>query len=141
MLMSPSGFCFANLVQHWGSSLGHMFSSDSGFLAPFLGKILPWLYYESPLWTLFGFVGNFLFTSRFIVQWWVSEKHKKIVVPAAFWYLSFWGSVIQLIYLLHVDKAPLILSYFFLPFMNFRSLVLHLREARGEKVEDIDPLE
>jgi lipid-A-disaccharide synthase-like uncharacterized protein len=106
--------------------------SDSGvFLKPFLDSVLPWLYYDSKFWTAFGLMGNLLFASRFVVQWLYSEKRKELVVPAIFWHLSFWGSVIALIYAFHVDKLPVILGYFFLPILYARNLVLLARGKRS----------
>ena len=110
-----------------------MLTSDTGFLAPYLSHFLPWLYMESFSWTLLGYVASIMFSARFVIQWYLSEKHKQIIVPASFWYLSLAGSVLQLIYLFHVDKAPLILSYICLPFLNARSLIIHLREDSKEK--------
>jgi lipid-A-disaccharide synthase-like uncharacterized protein len=101
-----------------------------GFLSPVLGSFVPWLYHESLFWTAFGLTGNLLFASRFIVQWLYSEKRRELVVPSIFWHLSFWGSVIALIYSFHVDKLPVILGYFFLPLLYARNLVLL---ARGKQ--------
>lgn len=101
-----------------------------GFLQPFLGPLVPWLYWDSVYWTVFGLLGNGLFSSRFVIQWLTSERRKQLVVPAVFWHLSFWGSLISLIYSLHIDKLPVILSFAFLPFLYGRNLIL-LRRTRG----------
>jgi len=102
--------------------------SDEGmFLEPFLGALLPWLYVDSGWWTAFGLAGNLMFSSRFVVQWLYSEKLKRVVVPRVFWHLSFWGSVIALVYAFHVDKLPVILGYFFLPPLYARNLYLLYR--------------
>lgn len=105
-------------------------NDPNGFLQPLFDPMVPWLYYESILWTAFGLIGNVLFSLRFVVQWLYSEKRKELVVPSIFWHLSFWGSVIALIYAFHVDKLPIILGYFFLPILYGRNLVLL---ARGKK--------
>jgi lipid-A-disaccharide synthase-like uncharacterized protein len=99
-------------------------TTSSGFLEPYLGTHMSWLYYDSYWWTGFGLIGNMLFGSRFIVQWLVSEKHNKIVVPSVFWHLSFWGSCIALIYGFHVDRLPIILGYLAGPLIYGRNLVL-----------------
>lgn len=83
-----------------------------------------WFYQESWWWMAFGLVGNFLFGSRFFVQWLLSERHKRLVVPPVFWHLSFWGSVVNLIYAFHVDKLPIILGFIFLPVLYARNLIL-----------------
>jgi lipid-A-disaccharide synthase-like uncharacterized protein len=106
--------------------------STSSFLQPWLEPLLGrWLYVDSGLWTVVGFLGAAIFGSRFVLQWLQSEKEKKLVVPWYFWHLSFWGSVLNLLYFLHLDKAPLILGNCFLPFLYGRN-ILFLR-AGGEK--------
>jgi lipid-A-disaccharide synthase-like uncharacterized protein len=108
--------------------------SEAGvFLKPLLNSLVPWLYYESPFWTVFGLVGNFLFSLRFVIQWLHSEKRKELVVPDVFWHFSLWGSVITLIYAFHVDKLPVILGYVFLPILYARSLVLLSRGKRQRR--------
>ncbi|QQR74667.1 MAG: lipid-A-disaccharide synthase N-terminal domain-containing protein [Holophagales bacterium] len=97
---------------------------EGAFLEPWLGRLLPLLYVDSGWWTAFGLIGNALFSSRFVIQWLHSEKKKELVVPPIFWHLSFWGSVISLVYALHVDKLPIILGYAFLPVLYARNLVL-----------------
>ena len=97
---------------------------NAGLLAPLLSGIFPWLYADSRWWTILGLAGNAIFSSRFIIQWLASEKKKSLHVPPIFWHLSFWGSVLSLIYALHIDKLPIILSFAFLPFLYFRNLIL-----------------
>lgn len=50
------------------------------------------------LWLTVGFGGQLLFGARFLVQWLVSEKQRRSVIPVAFWYLSIGGSVLLLAY-------------------------------------------
>lgn len=107
-----------------------------GFLEPYLGHYMGWFYADSSWWTAIGLLGNIMFSARFLVQWYVSEKSKKLVVPPLFWHLSFWGSIINLIYGLHVDKLPIILGYVFLPFINGRNLILLWR---GNKQKSAAP--
>src|SRR5262245_37777046 len=108
-----------------------MNSNNGTFLQPYLGVWLPFLYTSSFWWTIFGFAGNFLFSSRFFFQWIASEKSKKVIVPAHFLYLSFWGSVINLIYALHIDNAPIIFGVVALPIIYGRNLFL-LHSVNGE---------
>jgi lipid-A-disaccharide synthase-like uncharacterized protein len=104
----------------------------TGFLEPLLGSAAPWLYVDSAWWTTIGLVGNGLFGSRFLIQWLHSERSKRLVVPPVFWYLSFWGSVISLLYALHIDKLPVILGCAFLPFVYARNLRFLRREQLAE---------
>lgn len=56
-------------------------------------------------WVLIGFLGQFLFMMRFVVQWVHSERLKKSVVPVAFWFFSLGGGTILLIYAIY-QKDP-----------------------------------
>src|SRR5215467_8400325 len=113
-----------------------MTNLTTGLLEPVLGHSLPWLYHESHWWTAFGLCGTFLFGSRFLIQWLQSERHQRLIVPPLFWHLSFWGSVISLIYSFHVDKLPVILSYLFLPIIYFRNLRLLRRNTESAGADD-----
>ncbi len=53
------------------------------------------------LWLTVGLLGQLMFTARFLVQWWASEKAGRSVVPLAFWYFSILGSLIVLAYGIH----------------------------------------
>lgn len=52
-------------------------------------------------WLAIGFLGQALFSARFIVQWLSSEKLKKSVIPQAFWYFSVAGGCTLLAYAVH----------------------------------------
>jgi len=62
------------------------------------------------LWVLVGVGGQLMFTARFLLQWWASEKAGKSVVPVAFWYFSIGGSLIVLAYGLHKLDPVIILG-------------------------------
>lgn len=51
-------------------------------------------------WLFIGLAGQLLFCIRFLVQWIVSEKQKKSVIPISFWYFSLGGAAILLAYAL-----------------------------------------
>lgn len=56
---------------------------------------------HDPLWLALGFFGQALFFARFFVQWLASERHRKSVVPTAFWFFSLGGGAVLLIYAIH----------------------------------------
>jgi lipid-A-disaccharide synthase-like uncharacterized protein len=56
-----------------------------------------------------GFVGQALFTARFLVQWWVSERKHDSVIPIAFWWLSLFGGTALLAYAIS-RRDPVIIS-------------------------------
>ena len=51
------------------------------------------------VWKVVGWLGNLVFSSRFLVQWYVTEKKRRVVVPQAFWWLS--GRLADFSLLLH----------------------------------------
>jgi lipid-A-disaccharide synthase-like uncharacterized protein len=53
------------------------------------------------VWVAIGFLGQFAFASRFLVQWAASERAQRVVVPKLFWYLSLAGGLILLAYAVH----------------------------------------
>jgi lipid-A-disaccharide synthase-like uncharacterized protein len=106
------------------------------FLQPYLQSWVPWLYGHSYWWTILGFFGNALFSSRFFLQWLASEKKRCLVVPGYFWHLSFWGSVLNLIYAFHIDNAPIIFGVIALPFIYGRNLVLLGRTRKPEEAAE-----
>ena len=68
---------------------------------------------------ILGFIGQFFFSMRFIVQWIASEKKKQSVVPLSFWVFSIVGSSLLLIYAIYrrdpvfiLGQAPNLLIYF-----------------------------
>ena len=56
---------------------------------------------DATIWLMVGFAGQTLFGSRFLVQWFVSEREKRSVIPIAFWYLSLAGGVTLLSYAIY----------------------------------------
>jgi lipid-A-disaccharide synthase-like uncharacterized protein len=52
-------------------------------------------------WLIIGFLGQFLFSMRFLIQWLKSERMKKSIIPVAFWYFSVAGGVTLLAYAIH----------------------------------------
>lgn len=49
-------------------------------------------------WIAVGFLGQAMFTSRFLVQWIASERKGESIFPIAFWYFSLGGGVLLLAY-------------------------------------------
>ena len=52
-------------------------------------------------WVIFGFIGQMIFGTRFLVQWIASEIKKKSYIPVVFWYLSICGGLILLSYAIY----------------------------------------
>ena len=61
-------------------------------------------------WLITGFLGQALFSTRFIIQWLATEKNKKSVIPPAFWYFSIAGSMTLLSYALYRSDPVFVLG-------------------------------
>lgn len=67
--------------------------------------------FEQPwVWLIIGFTGQALFSARFFVQWLYSERHKRSVIPIAFWYFSLAGGATLFTYALHIGDPVFILG-------------------------------
>ena len=85
---------------------------------------------HDPLWLVIGFLGQGLFSARFLVQWIKSERMKKSVIPLAFWYFSIAGGLTLLAYAIHRHDPVFILGQGAGLFIYLRNLHLILREQR-----------
>jgi len=79
-------------------------------------------------WLGLGVAGTALWTGRFVIQWYVSERAGKSVMPRAFWYVGLLGSLLLLSYSIHRQNVVFILGYLFPPFPYIRNLVLIYRK-------------
>ena len=79
-------------------------------------------------WNVLGWTGQIVFFSRFLVQWYATERKKQVVVPNAFWWLSIIGSLLLLLYAVFYDKHYVIIfSYAFSWIPYIRNLIIHSR--------------
>ena len=82
------------------------------------------------LWLTVGVLGQLMFTARFLVQWWASEKAGRSVVPVTFWYFSILGSLIVLAYGIHKLEPVIIIGQLPGTVIYARNLWL-IRKERG----------
>jgi lipid-A-disaccharide synthase-like uncharacterized protein len=61
-------------------------------------------------WLAVGFLGQAMFSGRFIVQWIASERKKASVIPVAFWWLSLAGGLALFVYAIHRGDPVFILG-------------------------------
>jgi lipid-A-disaccharide synthase-like uncharacterized protein len=80
------------------------------------------------LWLIIGFVGQALFSARFLVQWIVSERKGESVVPVLFWYFSLAGGLTLLAYAIYKQDPVFILGQGAGAFVYIRNLVLISRK-------------
>lgn len=86
------------------------------------------------LWLVVGLLGQVMFTARFLVQWFASEKAGRSVVPVAFWYFSIMGGLIVLAYGIHKLEPVIIVGQLPGVVIYARNLWLIYREKRGAHV-------
>lgn len=83
---------------------------------------------EWHFWKVIGWLGNAVFFSRFFVQWYATEKLKRVVVPTGFWWLSLAGSLLLLSYaLFYQHDSVFIFAYAFTWIPYIRNLIIHQR--------------
>jgi lipid-A-disaccharide synthase-like uncharacterized protein len=88
-------------------------------------------------WKMVGYAGTLMFTSRWFVQLYYTRKHKRVVMPLAFWWLSVCGSALLLAYfIVGKNDSVGILSNFFPVFVSVYNLVVHLRHRRNSITGD-----
>ncbi len=86
-------------------------------------------------WKLIGYLGVFLFTARWFVQLYATRRHKQVVMPPAFWWLSITGSVLLLTYFTFGKNDSVgVLSNLFPAFVSIYNLAVHLRARKPEVI-------
>jgi lipid-A-disaccharide synthase-like uncharacterized protein len=94
----------------------------------FLGIAWSW-------WKCVGWLGNAVFSTRFLVQWYATEKRKQVVVPALFWWLSLAGSLLLLSYaVFNAEDSVFIFAYAFTWFPYIRNLIIHSRNEKSRQI-------
>ncbi|MCL7422136.1 MAG: lipid-A-disaccharide synthase N-terminal domain-containing protein [Methylobacter sp.] len=87
------------------------------------------------LWLIIGFLGQGLFSARFVVQWLKSEREKKSVFPVAFWYFSIAGGITLFAYAVHRQDPVFIVGQLTGLFIYLRNLYFVIYEHKILKAE------
>ncbi|WP_439104051.1 lipid-A-disaccharide synthase N-terminal domain-containing protein [Celeribacter marinus] len=87
-------------------------------------------------WVMVGLTGQVMFTMRFLVQWVVSERSRKSVIPVAFWYFSLGGGMILLSYAIWRKDPVFILGQSTGMVIYLRNLWLIYAERRARAHAD-----
>jgi lipid-A-disaccharide synthase-like uncharacterized protein len=82
------------------------------------------------LWLGVGFLGQALFSARFLVQWLASERARRSIVPRAFWFFSLAGGVTLLAYAIYRRDPVFIAGQGAGLFIYGRNLMLIRREVQ-----------
>ena len=65
---------------------------------------------QEQIWLIIGFIGQTIFASRFLIQWVVSERASKSIIPNIFWWISLAGSMVLLSYAIHKEDPVFIVG-------------------------------
>ncbi|MDX1836642.1 lipid A biosynthesis protein [Legionella taurinensis] len=87
------------------------------------------------VWLIIGLIGQGIFSARFIIQWLVSEKEKRSVIPVAFWHLSLLGGITLLFYAIYKQDPVFILGQSTGVFIYARNLFLIYRERSSRMLK------
>jgi lipid-A-disaccharide synthase-like uncharacterized protein len=82
----------------------------------------------TPFWATLGVIGSLLWGGRHLIQWWISERRGKSVLPGLFWIFSLVGSVLLVAYAISRHDPVMIVGYAFGCIPYLRNLML-LRRA------------
>jgi lipid-A-disaccharide synthase-like uncharacterized protein len=85
-----------------------------------------------PLWLIIGFAGQALFSARFLIQWIVSERAKKSIVPTAFWLFSIGGGATLLAYSIYREDPVFIAGQGAGLLIYFRNLQFIMQHRKAE---------
>lgn len=111
----------------WAAALGLACSALLIALAPAgseTGSSGPWP------WLALGVVGQTVWSVRFVVQWWASERKGVSHFPAVFWRLTLLGAVCNLAYTLWLGQPEFVIAYLFSWWPPIRNLQLMRRAKR-----------
>ena len=87
-------------------------------------------------WKLVGYLGVFLFTSRWFVQLYATKKLRRVHMPQSFWWLSVFGSALLVSYFTFGKNDSVgVLSNLFPAFVSVYNLVVDMRHRRDRLVE------
>ena len=81
------------------------------------------------VWLAVGFLGQLMFSCRFLIQWIASERRKASVVPNLFWWFSIAGGLCLLTYAIHIGDPVFILGQSAGILVYTRNIVLLRRKA------------
>jgi lipid-A-disaccharide synthase-like uncharacterized protein len=90
---------------------------------------------NATIWLVIGFLGQALFSARFIVQWLQSEREKRSVFPIAFWYFSIAGGATLLAYAIYKEDPVFIVGQLTGLFIYLRNLYFVTYQHRILKAE------
>ena len=100
-----------------------------------IGQQISAIFYDAfvtkfDFWVMFGILAQLLFGCRFLVQWIVSERAGKSVMPFAFWVLSVGGGLMTLVYGVVKREPVIIFGQSLATLIYIRNIALIFKERR-----------
>lgn len=88
------------------------------------------LEFKLDTWTVIGFIGSALYFSRLLLQWILSERAGKPVIPAIYWYVSVAGAFILTGYAVARNDIVILCNYLVPLAIYIRQVFLHHRSDK-----------
>jgi lipid-A-disaccharide synthase-like uncharacterized protein len=85
--------------------------------------------------TWLGLIGQAILNTRFIYQWYVSEKYGESILPSGFWWLSVFGATLLIFYAFHRNDPVILLSQAIALVPYVRNIMLSQRTA-GRSIDN-----
>jgi len=119
----PVSFRIGTLAFPAAAVLWLIFGAKFNFTTIMENNPLSWI-------LLWGGIGQFTFSMRFVYQWYYSEKVQRSVLPLGFWVISLIGSGLICSYAIYETLYPIILGQIFGAFIYARNIQLHFKQQR-----------
>jgi lipid-A-disaccharide synthase-like uncharacterized protein len=87
---------------------------------------------SSRTWFAISILGQGIWSARFVLQWWLSERAQRADFPPIFWWISLTGNLLLLAYAIHLGDEVYIAGFVLGPIVQIRNLVLSRRGKRGD---------
>ena len=81
-----------------------------------------------------GFLAQLMFSGRLIIQWFLSEKQKRVLTPSTFWWLSLGASFLLFVYGYLRDDFAIMLGQTLTYFIYIRNLQLQGQWIKSPKI-------
>ena len=90
---------------------------------------------DSPFWIyIVGFLAQLMFSGRLVIQWFLSEKQKRVLTPSTFWWLSLGASFLLFVYGYLREDFAIMLGQSLTYFLYIRNLQLQGQWVKTPKI-------
>ena len=90
---------------------------------------------DSPFWIYsVGFLAQLMFSGRLVIQWFLSDKQKRVLTPSTFWWLSLGASFLLFVYGYLREDFAIMLGQSLTYFLYIRNLQLQGQWVKTPKI-------